>query len=141
MNNEAIYDLNDDYYWTEESLFEIILPDPDAFLKIKETLSRIGIVSIQNKTLCQSVHILHKRGRYYLVHFLELFALDGRDTNLKYSDVGRRNRIALLLEQWGLCKLVNEPMILVPNGEIRIIPFKEKGMWTLTSKYSVGKRK
>jgi hypothetical protein len=136
MNNE--YSLDNPFSWSEEAMLEVILPDPNAFLKIKETLSRIGIPSKGEQKLTQSVHILHKRGKYYIMHFLELFSIDGRDTIMLYSDIGRRNRIAMLLQEWKLCTIVLPQDIVVPLNYIKIIPFKEKNNWVLVSNYTVG---
>lgn len=134
------YLLTDTYHWTESCLHEIILPDPDAFLKIKETLSRIGIASKKEKILCQTCHILHRRGRYYIMNFKELFALDGKPTNIEYNDIARRNTIANLLEQWGLCKVVQKSDLILATNCIKIIPFAQKSQWTLTVKYTIGKK-
>jgi hypothetical protein len=121
---------------------EISLQKPDDFLRIKETLTRIGVASRKNNTLWQSCHILHKRGKYYLVHFLEMFLLDGKEANLTNKDIGRRNRIAQMLEEWSLLSVVNPDVIkspIVPFHEITVIPYKTKHMWTLVPKYSIGK--
>lgn len=125
-------------------LLEITLPNDDDFLKIKETLTRIGIASKKDKTLYQSCHILHKRGRYYVVHFKELFLLDGRASEFTEDDMARRNTIALLLEEWGLVNIVDRNLIstlLAPTNQIKIISHKEKSEWMLISKYTVGKKK
>lgn len=125
-------------------LLEITLPNDDDFLKIKETLTRIGIASKKDKTLYQSCHILHKRGRYYVVHFKELFLLDGRPSEFTEDDMARRNTIALLLEEWGLVNIVDRNLIstlLAPTNQIKIISHKEKSEWMLISKYTVGKKK
>lgn len=134
------YLLTDSYHWTESCLHEIILPDPDAFLKIKETLSRIGVASKREKILYQTCHILHRRGKYYIMNFKELFALDGRPTDIEYNDIARRNTIANLLEQWGLCKVVEKPELFAPNNSIKIIPFAQKSQWQLVAKYTIGKK-
>lgn len=134
------YLLTDTYHWTESCLHEIILPDPDAFLKIKETLSRIGIASKKEKILCQTCHILHRRGKYYIMNFKELFALDDKPTNIEYNDIARRNTIANLLEQWGLCKVVQKSDLILATNCIKIIPFAQKSQWTLTVKYTIGKK-
>ena len=123
---------------------EVKLPDPQAFLKVKETLTRIGVASKKDKTLYQSVHILHKQGRYFLPHFKEMFMLDGKQTDFSEEDKGRRNTIANLLAEWGLVTLVDpsksaEP--LTPLNRIKIISYGEKGEWSLVAKYSLGKRK
>jgi hypothetical protein len=122
---------------------EILLDTPDDFLKIKETLSRIGIASKKNNTLFQTCCIFHKQGTYSIVHFLEMFKLDGRETNISDDDYRRRNTIAKLLSQWGLCKLVNysDVEFTVPVSEIKIIPYKDKKDWVLVSKYTVGGKK
>jgi len=140
-----------------DSLIEITLESRDDFLKIKETLTRIGIASNKEKKLYQSCHILHKRGKYYIVHFKELFALDGRKSTMDESDLGRRNSIAALLQEWGLCSIVgsksfNEDLeitvtypstmtIFCPYNKIKILSFGEKEDWELISKYSIGKKK
>ena len=123
------------------NLIEVTFSEKDDFLKIRETLSRIGIASRREQELFQSCHILHKRGKYYIVHFKELFQLDGKPTNLVESDIARRNTIIGLLEQWNLVKVVDKSKILdpvAPLSQIKIIPFKEKGDWKLTTKYSIG---
>jgi len=133
-------DLSAPYHWTESCMYEVILPDPDAFLKIKETLTRIGVASLHGKTLFQTCHILHRRGHYYIMNFKELFALDGRPTQLDYNDIARRTTIADLLEQWGLCKIIEKSDLVVPISTIKIIPFAQKKDWILVAKYTVGKR-
>ena len=122
---------------------EVLLIQPDDFLKVRETLTRIGVASRKDKILYQSCHILHKQGRYYIVHFKELFALDGKPTDFTHEDCSRRNTIARLLEDWNLIKIINKDIIedMIPLSQVKIISFKEKEMWTLTSKYSVGKKK
>jgi hypothetical protein len=135
MNNSTmtIY-----YDWTVNSMLEIELPDPDAFLKIKETLTRIGVASKTDNTLWASCAILHRQGRYYVLHFKELFALDGRPTNITLEDIQRRNTIAKLLEQWGLCKVLStEALPTTSMSNIKVIPHREKGNWTLLSKYTM----
>jgi len=130
--------------WTVEDMVEVTLGERDDFLKVKETLTRIGVASKKDQTLYQSCHILHKQGKYYIVHFKELFALDGRPTNLSESDIARRNTIANLLDEWGLIKLVNEDKTkepVTPLNQIKILPHKEKDQWQLVSKYSIGKKK
>ena len=127
-----------------DSLLEIKLGEEDDFLKVMETLTRIGVASKKEKQLYQSCHILHKQGRFYIVHFKELFALDGKPTDFSDDDRTRRNTIAKLLEDWGLCKIASEPAISQPTGhlnQIKILAFKEKGDWTLTPKYQIGKKK
>jgi hypothetical protein len=124
-------------------MVEVILKQPDDFLKVRETLTRIGVASRKEKKLYQSCHILHKRGKYYIVHFKELFALDGKIANLSANDVQRRNRIARLLSDWGLIDIVNQDSIedIAPLNQIKIIAYKEKHEWTLESKYNIGKKK
>ena len=127
-----------------DTLLEITLPNDDDFLKIKETLTRIGIASKKDKTLYQSCHILHKRGRYYVVHFKELFLLDGRPSEFTEDDMARRNTITVLLEEWGLVSIVNREAanaLLAPTNQIKIISHKDKPEWLLVSKYTVGKKK
>ena len=124
-----------------QDLVEITFPEKDEFLKIRETLSRIGVASRKEKELFQSCHILHKKGKYYIVHFKELFKLDGKQTNFDESDLGRRNTIIDLLRQWNLVKVLNPQQILDPRAplsQIKVIPFKEKSEWILTQKYSIG---
>lgn len=123
------------------SLVEVTFPEKDDFLKIRETLSRIGVASRKDKELFQSCHILHKRGKYYITHFKELFKLDGKPSNLDESDIARRNTIVSLLEQWKLVSVVNKTQIedpKAPLSQIKIIPFREKSEWKLTTKYSIG---
>ena len=123
---------------------EVKLKEQDDFLKVRETLTRIGVSSRKEKTLFQSCHILHKQGVYYIVHFKELFALDGKETNFDESDVGRRNAIAKLLEEWGLVKIVNPDIMkdnIAPLHQIKIISFKEKDQWQLIPKYNIGVKK
>ena len=122
-------------------LVEITFPEKDDFLKIRETLSRIGVASRRDQELFQSCHILHKRGKYYITHFKELFKLDGKPTSIDESDIGRRNTIVKLLAQWKLVSIVDESKIVEPQAplsQIKIIPFKEKKEWKLTTKYSIG---
>lgn len=124
-----------------QDLVEITFPEKDDFLKIRETLSRIGVASRKEKELFQSCHILHKKGKYYIVHFKELFKLDGKETNFDESDLGRRNTIVDLLRQWNLVKVLNPQQILDPRAplsQIKVIPYKEKSEWKLTQKYSIG---
>ena len=123
-------------------MLEVRLNEPDDFLKVRETLSRIGVASRKDKTLFQSCHILHKQGKYYIVHFKELFALDGKDTNLSENDIARRNTIANLLADWGLVDVVGTTKIeAAPLSQIKVISFKEKGDWKLETKYNIGKKK
>lgn len=125
-------------------LVEINLTEEDDFLKVRETLTRIGVASKKDKTLYQSCHILHKKGRYYLVHFKELFALDGKPTDISENDLSRRNAIAKLLEDWGLVTVVDKNQIEVPEpiflSQVKIISHKEKGDWELVAKYNIGKK-
>ena len=129
--------------WSQDKMVEILLNEPDDFLKVRETLTRIGVASRKEKKLYQSCHILHKQGRYYIVHFKELFALDGKKTNLSLNDVQRRNRIAKLLSDWGLISVVKEESIedLAPLNQIKVLAFKEKDEWSLESKYNIGRKK
>ena len=127
--------------WTQEQMFEVLLKEPDDFLKIRETLSRIGVASRKERKLYQSCHILHKQGKYYIVHFKELFALDGKDTNLSENDIARRNTIVKLLSDWGLVEMKGTPEPIAPLSQIKIISFKEKDEWMLETKYNIGKKK
>ena len=128
--------------WMPEQMVEIVLNEPDDFLKVRETLSRIGVASRKNKTLFQSCHILHKQGKYYIVHFKELFALDGKDTNISENDIARRNTIANLLSDWGLINVVGKSTVeAAPLSQIKVISFKEKNEWSLETKYNIGKKK
>jgi hypothetical protein len=123
-------------------MLEVALKEPDDFLKVRETLSRIGVASRKEKTLFQSCHILHKQGKYYIVHFKELFALDGKDTNLSENDIARRNTISNLLSDWGLVKVVKESEVeAAPLSQIKVISFKDKENWKLETKYNIGKKK
>tara|TARA_B100000945_G_scaffold252504_1_gene209364 strand:- start:744 stop:1154 length:411 start_codon:yes stop_codon:yes gene_type:complete len=127
--------------WTQEQMFEVLLKEPDDFLKIRETLSRIGVASRKERKLYQSCHILHKQGKYYIVHFKELFALDGKNTNLSENDIARRNTIVKLLSDWGLVTMKGTPEPIAPLSQIKIIAFKEKNEWMLETKYNIGKKK
>ena len=127
--------------WTQEHMLEVVLKEPDDFLKIRETLSRIGVASRKEKKLYQSCHILHKQGKYYIVHFKELFALDGKNTNLSENDIARRNRIGTLLADWGLVEITAETDPIAPLSQIKIISFKEKNDWILETKYNIGKKR
>jgi hypothetical protein len=129
--------------WSEESMVEVLLKEPDDFLKVRETLTRIGVASRKEKKLYQSCHILHKKGKYYIVHFKELFALDRKDTNFSLNDVQRRNRIVQLLSDWGLVEVVQATQIedAAPLNQIKVIAYKDKGEWTLESKYNIGQKK
>ena len=126
--------------WTQGQMLEVTLKEPDDFLKIRETLSRIGVASRKERKLYQSCHILHKQGRYYIVHFKELFALDGKQTNLSENDIARRNTIAKLLKDWGLVEIQGEAEPIAPLSQIKIISFKEKNEWSLETKYNIGKK-
>ena len=126
--------------WTQGQMLEVYLKEPDDFLKIRETLSRIGVASRKERKLYQSCHILHKQGRYYIVHFKELFALDGKQTNLSENDIARRNTIAKLLKDWGLVEIQGEAEPIAPLSQIKIISFKEKNEWSLETKYNIGKK-
>ena len=129
--------------WQPSDMVEVVLNEPDDFLKVRETLTRIGVASRRDKKLYQSCHILHKQGKYYIVHFKELFALDGKNTNLSLNDVQRRNRIIQLLGDWGLVGVVDASKIedLAPLNQIKVLSFREKGEWTLESKYNIGRKK
>ena len=129
--------------WKQTDMVEVVLGEPDDFLKVRETLTRIGVASRKEKKIYQSCHILHKQGKYYIVHFKELFALDGKNTNLSLNDVQRRNRIVQLLSDWGLITVVNAEKIadLAPLNQIKVLSFKEKNDWTLESKYNIGRKK
>lgn len=127
-----------------DTMVECTLEEPDDFLKVRETLTRIGVASRKDKILYQSCHILHKQGRYFIVHFKELFALDGKPTNFSENDQARRNTIANLLAEWGLIKLINPKEIselVVPLNQLKILAFKEKDLWELTAKYNIGSKK
>ena len=128
--------------WTQEQMFEVLLKEPDDFLKIRETLSRIGVASRKERKLYQSCHILHKQGKYYIVHFKELFALDGKKATLVANDVQRRNTIAILLQDWNLIDIVEKTNVenKAPLSQIKVLPFKEKKEWTLSAKYNIGKK-
>jgi len=131
-----------DSLWKPDQMLEVGLKEPDDFLKVRETLSRIGVASRKNKTLFQSCHILHKQGKYYIVHFKELFALDGKDTNISENDIARRNTISNLLSDWGLINVMGESAIeAAPLSQIKVISFKEKNEWSLETKYNIGKKK
>ena len=129
--------------WSESQMIGVTLKEPDDFLKVRETLTRIGVASRKEKKLYQSCHILHKKGKYYIVHFKELFALDGKKANLTVNDVQRRNRIVQLLSDWGLI-VVTKPEIITDNAplnQIKVISFKEKHEWMLETKYNIGKKR
>ena len=129
--------------WKQTDMVEVVLGEPDDFLKVRETLTRIGVASRKEKKIYQSCHILHKQGKYYIVHFKELFALDGKNTNLSLNDVQRRNRIIKLLSDWGLITIVDQNKVedLAPLNQIKVLSFKEKNDWTLESKYNIGRKK
>ena len=129
--------------WSTDIMVEVSLRQPDDFLKVRETLTRIGVASRKEKKLFQSCHILPKKGKYYIVHFKELFALDGKHANITSNDVERRNRITKLLSDWGLIDIVQESKLgeLAPLNQIKVISYKEKGEWNLESKYNIGKKK
>lgn len=129
--------------WKQTDMVEVVLSEPDDFLKVRETLTRIGVASRKEKKIYQSCHILHKQGKYYIVHFKELFALDGKQTNFSLNDLQRRNRIVQLLSDWGLIKVINAEKIedLAPLNQIKVLSFKEKQEWTLESKYNIGRKK
>ena len=129
--------------WSPEKMVEVLLNEPDDFLKVRETLTRIGVASRKEKKIYQSCHILHKQGRYYLVHFKELFALDGKHANLTSNDVQRRNRIAQLLADWGLIGIVDIDKIqdIAPLNQIKVLAYKDKNDWILETKYNIGSKK
>ena len=129
--------------WSADKMVEVSLGEPDDFLKVRETLTRIGGASRKEKKLYQSCHILHKQGRYFIVHFKELFALDGKRANLTINDVQRRNRISQLLADWGLIKILNADQIqdIAPLNQIKVLSYKDKGDWILETKYNIGRKK
>ncbi|BCU98320.1 MAG: hypothetical protein CM15mV21_0890 [Eurybiavirus sp.] len=135
--------ITEEVAWTTDSMIEVALREPDDFLKVRETLTRIGVASRKEKKLYQSCHILHKQGKYYIVHFKELFALDGKKANLSLNDVQRRNRIVQLLGDWGLVSINSKESIadVAPLSQIKVLAYREKGDWTLESKYNIGKKK
>ncbi len=137
MTVEMVY-----YDWTPDSMLEVTLAEPDNFLKVRETLTRIGIASKKDNTLYQSCHILHKQGRYFIVHFKELFALDGKDSNITSGDIERRNAIAGLLQDWDLLKIVQSSKAeqKASLSQIKVVSFKEKNDWNLVAKYNIGKK-
>ena len=134
-----------DIKWKQTDMVEVTLGEPDDFLKVRETLTRIGVASRKERKIYQSCHILHKQGKYFIVHFKELFALDGKNTNLSTNDLQRRNRIVQLLLDWGLVSIVEESKEkisdLAPLNQIKVLSFKEKNEWTLESKYNIGRKK
>ena len=127
--------------WTQEQMLEVGLNEPDDFLKVRETLSRMGVESRKERKLYQSCHILHKQGKYYIVHFKELFALDGKQTNLTENDIARRNTISNLLKDWGLISIMGDSSNVAPLSQIKVLSFREKDEWELCTKYNIGKKK
>ena len=129
--------------WSQDKMIEVSLDEPDDFLKVRETLTRIGVASRKEKKLYQSCHILHKQGKYYIVHFKELFALDGKHANITVNDVQRRNRIIKLLQDWGLVTVLTQENItdIAPLNQIKVLAYKEKSEWALEQKYNIGKKK
>ena len=134
--------MNDEIEWNQDNMLEVTIKQPDDFLKVRETLTRIGVASRKDKTLYQSCHILHKQGKYYITHFKELFALDGKKSTLVENDIQRRNTITLLLQDWNLIEVVNTSMVenKAPLSQIKVLPFKEKNEWNLVAKYNIGKK-
>ena len=132
-----------EYDWSPSKMIEVALAEPDDFLKVRETLTRIGVASRKEKKLYQSCHILHKQGKYFIVHFKELFALDGKKANLSINDFQRRNRIVQLLADWGLVNVLSSDLVndIAPLNQIKVISYREKGDWKLETKYNIGKRK
>ena len=132
-----------EYNWSPDKMIEVSLAEPDDFLKVRETLTRIGVASRKEKKLYQSCHILHKQGKYYIVHFKELFALDGKRANLSMNDIQRRNRIVQLLADWGLVGVVTPELVtdIAPLNQIKVIAYREKGEWILETKYNIGKKR
>jgi len=137
--------MSEEIQWKQTDMVEVVLAEPDDFLKVRETLTRIGVASRKERKIYQSCHILHKQGRYYIVHFKELFALDGKKANISLNDIQRRNRIVQLLVDWGLVNISTESQEkikdLAPLNQIKVLSFKEKGEWTLESKYNIGRKK
>ena len=133
--------MNEDLNWTSNDMLEVSLNEPDDFLKVRETLSRIGVASRREKKLWQSCHLLHKKGKYYIVHFKELFVLDGKKSSLTENDIERRNTIAGLLSDWGLVGLISEAEPKAPLSQIKVLSFTEKNDWILEQKYNIGKKK
>ena len=133
--------MSDQINWTQEQMLEVTLNEPDDFLKVRETLSRIGVASRKERTLYQSCHILHRRGRYFITHFKEMFKIDGKQTNLNENDLQRRNTIANLLKDWGLVNIVGEMGEMAPLSQIKVLSYKEKNEWTLETKYNIGKKR
>jgi hypothetical protein len=137
--------MSEEIQWKQTDMVEVVLAEPDDFLKVRETLTRIGVASRKERKIYQSCHILHKQGRYYIVHFKELFALDGKKANISLNDIQRRNRIVQLLVDWGLVSISTDSQEkikdLAPLNQIKVLSFKEKGEWTLESKYNIGRKK
>ena len=137
--------MSEEIQWKQIDMVEVVLAEPDDFLKVRETLTRIGVASRKERKIYQSCHILHKQGRYYIVHFKELFALDGKKANISLNDIQRRNRIVQLLVDWGLVSISTDSQEkmkdLAPLNQIKVLSFKEKGEWTLESKYNIGRKK
>jgi len=127
--------------WSQDQMVEVLLNEPDDFLKVRETLSRMGVASRKERKLYQSCHILHKQGKYYIVHFKELFALDGKQTNLTENDIARRNTISNLLKDWGLVSIMGDSSNVAPLSQIKVLSFREKDEWELCTKYNIGKKK
>ena len=132
---------NGELNWGPENMLEVTLNEPDDFLKVRETLSRMGVASRKERKLYQSCHILHKQGKYYIVHFKELFALDGKQTNLTENDIARRNTISNLLKDWGLISIMGDSSNVAPLSQIKVLSFREKDEWELCTKYNIGKKK
>ena len=134
--------MTDSVNWSPEDMLEVTIKQPDDFLKVRETLTRIGVASRKDKTLFQSCHILHKQGKYFIVHFKELFALDGKKATLTQNDIQRRNTIAVLLQDWNLISVVKKEAAedKAPLSQIKVLPFKEKKEWNLSAKYNIGKK-
>ena len=134
--------MSDEIQWSLSSMLEVTIKQPDDFLKIRETLTRIGVASRKDKTLFQSCHILHKQGRYYITHFKELFALDGKKATLTENDIQRRNTISILLQDWSLIEIADKTKVenRAPLSQIKVLPFKEKKDWILSAKYNIGKK-
>ena len=134
--------MSEEISWSPDNMLEVTIKQPDDFLKVRETLTRIGVASRKDKTLFQSCHILHKQGKYFITHFKELFALDGKKSTLVENDIQRRNTIALLLQDWNLIDIVDKSKVenKAPLSQIKVLPFKEKKEWTLNAKYNIGKK-
>ena len=137
--------MSEEIQWKQTDMVEVVLGEPDDFIKVRETLTRIGVASRKERKIYQSCHILHKQGRYYIVHFKELFALDGKKASISLNDIQRRNRIVQLLFDWGLVSISTDSKEkikdLAPLNQIKVLSFKEKGEWTLESKYNIGRKK